>query len=189
MARNGDRSRSIDLQDRRRRVFEAWTKGRPQYQIAQDEQVHPGQIVRDLDAVLAELKARDLDDKERARLDALARISTAEKELWDAWERSKKPKERNKAKKTTPGSNLPDGQAIAGQTKSEAEKVTEGRDGNPKFMGELRALWELRAKLLGLHRDPDEGGGNGPSMVIKVYGFNPNGRPGTQPAIGPPPAP
>lgn len=189
MAGHKERLRGHQLEERRRRVYEAWAKGRPQYLIAQDEDVHPSQVVRDLNHVLAALREKNLGHQDLIRNEQLAQIAVAEKELWDAWERSKKPKERNKAKKTEgAGKTDAEGKPVPGSapTSSQAEKVTEGRDGNPKFMAELRALWELRAKLLGLLITRDDDPSGGPSIVVKVYGFDPNNRPDQPRAIGPP---
>ena len=143
------RAHGETLEARRLRVWNGRCLGKSVYDLADEEKVHWSQICRDVSAVARKL-GRKLKPKdvEKVRLELLGKTFHAEAELLAAWERSKRPKERKKAKRI-------DAQAATGKSKgkpgkTEAEHVTEGRDGNPKFMAELRANWELQAKLLSL---------------------------------------
>jgi hypothetical protein len=170
---NGARLRGLALAERRRRVFAAWSKGRPQHLIADDEKVHHSQVTRDIDAVCKELHGRRLDESERDRYELLGKLAHAESELLAAWERSKQPRERRTTKTVRPGQG---GKTAA---RDEGGKVTEGRDGNPKFMGELRALWELKARLAGILKVE---GPIIPSAVTFVGGVDPAVVTGDRPA-------
>lgn len=136
--------RGESLEQRRLRVFRAWSTGTSQIELAEREKVHPGQICRDIAAVLHTLPGPDSNDAEKAKLTLLGKLLHVESELLAAWERSKKPRTRRKAKTVKP----------RGQSKAtgleEAEAVEEDRDGNGRFLELLQANWEKQAKLLGL---------------------------------------
>lgn len=165
--RNGDRRREHDLAERRKRVFEAWSNGEAQTAIAERENVHPGQIVRDLDHVLGELQKQDLDQAQGHLLDMLTWCAWAEGELRSAWERSKRTRERIKirTKRGAPKSKSKAPGVVKGQ---ETEKLTEERDGNPKIMSEMRAVRELKARLLGLLRNETPAGSTSITVVAGV---------------------
>ena len=146
MERRGKRKRGFDLEQRRQRVFEAWCNGKTQRDIAAAENVHRSQICRDLDAVLAELHQHNLDDRDSLRLAFLGKLIWQEAELMAAWQRSKKQRQRRKAKRINAGSP---------KQREESERIEEDRDGDPRWMERLHANWEMQAKVLMLSKDED----------------------------------
>lgn len=166
MARTTDRLRGFELDERRHRVFVAWCKGQPVHELAQAEGVHHSQIVRDLDAKIAELKTADATEEQAARCAMIGRIATAEAEAWAAWERSKRPRERRTARHTKRAATKAEkGQKAAAAAGIETGEIrTEERDGDARFLATLARLWELRAKLCGLiiSRHEHVGPGGGP---------------------------
>jgi hypothetical protein len=141
--RNSNRTGGSDLEKRRLRVFAAWTKGTTPLALAAREGVSRAQISRDVAAVCATLAPPDWTDADKSRLELLGKLAYAESELLAAWERSKQPRERRRAKKV-------EGGASGAPGRQEGEKITEGRDGNPRFWERLQSLWELRSRLCGL---------------------------------------
>lgn len=143
-----------DLLDQRRlRVYQAWCQGVPNYEIAAGEGVDPGQITRDVAAMLTEVHGRRVDIAEEETNRLLAEIDWQLQELRAAWERSKKPKDRKRAKRS-------EGLGRDGKgERRDAETVTEGRDGNPKFQSEITRLQEFRAKVQGLVKERHEHSG------------------------------
>lgn len=137
------RARGEALEQRRRRVFVRWALGKNQMEQAAEEGVDQKQISRDLAAAFASMAGKiGPEHVEAALLEMLGKIAHAEAELLAAWERSKKPRERRTGKQIKPSGGR------AGR--EEGTKLIEGRDGSVRFMTELRALWELKAKILGL---------------------------------------
>lgn len=154
MARNNQAENEIAA--RRMRVAQLYLQGIPQYQIAQQLKVSAPSITRDLAAIREEWLQSSILNYDARKAQELARVDFLEAEAHAAWERSKAPKKRDRAKKV----ELP-GKAVApvkgkaqtpapGSQRREAETITEGRDGNPKFLGEIRACVELRAKITGI---------------------------------------
>jgi hypothetical protein len=128
------------VQERRRRVFAAWTQGATQLALAEQEGISQSQISRDIAAVCAMLAPVDWREVDKNRQELLGRITYAESEMLAAWERSKLPKQRDKQKQSS------------GRGKGrldDVEVVREGRDGNPRFIERLESLWMLRARLVG----------------------------------------
>jgi hypothetical protein len=146
MERRGKRRRGFDLERRRQRVFEAWCNGKTQRDIAAAENVHRSQICRDLDAVLAELHQHNLDDRDSLRLAFLGKLIWQEAELMAAWQRSKKQRQRRKAKRINAGSP---------KQREESERIEEDREGDPRYMDLLLKNWEMQGKVLMLSKDED----------------------------------
>ncbi len=146
------------LEARRARVLKGWCEGKTQLQLAEQEKVVVGQISRDLAACWAKLAPQSEHDAKAALWELLAKVAYGEAELLAAWERSKQPREKKKGKKVEPGTGP--GKKVAGR--KEAETITEGRDGNPRFWERLESLWQFKARLLGL-------------LVTKVAPTDPSG--------------
>jgi hypothetical protein len=146
MERRGKRKRGFDLEQRRQRVFEAWCNGKTQRDIAAAENVHRSQICRDLDAVLAELHQHNLDDRDSLRLAFLGKLIWQEAELMAAWQRSKKQRQRRRAKRINVGSP---------KQREESERIEEDREGDPRYMDLLLKNWEMQGKVLMLSKDED----------------------------------
>jgi hypothetical protein len=164
------RKRGFDLEQRRRRVFRAWSLGTSRQQIADDEKLGVQQISRDLAATVGHLHgAKPRGDVEADALAMLGRIAHMESELLAAWERSKKPRQRSRAKVKRGKAEAAKGKRAdpnesGAVTGAEQEEVTEGRDGNPRFIDTLKALWQLKAHIQGILKQTLEhtGPGGGP---------------------------
>jgi len=160
------RSTKADADARRLRVFDAWSKGALNHEQAVREGIHVTQIQRDLDAVFANLSPGTEEAKGEAVRRMLAQIEWQMAELRAAWERSKKPKDRKRARRT-------EGLGSDGHgERRDAEIVTEGRDGNPRFMEAIKSLRELEAKLRGLLKEQLElSGTDGAPIAVRVIEF------------------
>ena len=81
----------------------------------------------------------------------------AEKELWDAWERSKQDKETSTKEKVLLAGNASGHAGKGGKTaknaneRNKASIKSEGRLPNSNYMGQLNKLWDREAKLLGMN--------------------------------------
>jgi hypothetical protein len=140
--------RHVGVEARRQRVFEAWAHGQRQYEIARTERVHQGQISRDISAVLAELNSdTPKEDRKQLLVEHLGFIAMLVSEALGGWHRSQQPRERRRAKNIRTPAN---GKKKGSIDREEGERVTEGRDGNPRFLERLQRLCELSARLHGL---------------------------------------
>ena len=74
---------------------------------------------------------------DQAKTESLLKLSKIEAEAWQAWQRSQQPEQTD----TVEGPE-------AGVTK--VKRTTRGQAGNAKFLAEIRACVEMRAKILGL---------------------------------------
>ena len=106
-------------------------------------------VSRDLKAIEQEWRERYLGPIDDHKSQIIAELEAAKLELWAAWERSRKPRERFKGK-TVSGQAKGKGADAKPAGREEKEKVTEGRDGNPRFLAEIREIDHLIAKIKGM---------------------------------------
>lgn len=161
------RTKRFEVMQRRARLAELFLRGQKnQTRLAELLGVDQGTISRDLEAMNKEWQATYLGDVNANKAEIIGELEASKAELWAAWERSKKPKERQRAK-TVKGS----GRGGSGD-RQEGEKSAEGRDGNPKFLQEIREIDNLIARLRGLITNKVDVTTGGESF-FKVYGFDP----------------
>lgn len=118
-------------------VAQLYLQGRFQHEIAQLLGVSQQQIAYDLKAV--QVKWRDVPEFELSELKVkqLAKIDILEREYWEAWQNSKKPKDTTNTSK--------DGDRIR------VGKRSEPRNGNPQFLQGIERCIAERNKMLGLY--------------------------------------
>jgi len=110
-------------------VARLYCQGMPQWKIGKELGVTQQQICYDLKIVRQRWLESSLRDFDEARAQELAKIDRVEAEFWDAWERSKRPR----------------------QSKEGMPVNTEGRDGDPRFMDGYLKCVHMRCELLGLN--------------------------------------
>jgi len=138
-------------------IHELSCRGYTQAQIGARLGLSQSQICRDLEKIAVMLSPKDATERAQRRARLLSKMRHAEKELWDAWERSKQDKETStKEKVLLPG--CASGHAGKGgktaKTANERNKASiksEGRLPNSTYMGQLNKLWDREAKLLGMN--------------------------------------
>lgn len=142
--------------ERRARVGALLLEGRSFSYIAETIDISLSTAVRDVKACEEEWKKRQAVGHEARVSRQLAMLDRIDMELWDAWARSKQPKEKRVAKNVTvgekPAQTEKKGAARAGpQERSEASLVTEGQVGDPRFLMGLLRSFEERSKTLGTY--------------------------------------
>ncbi len=183
-------AKKLEMAERRLRVgqlvAQAWTFTA----IARELKVTRRTVYSDFQAILADRK-QGVDE---VRDCLVLRLENLEREGREAWERSKKPKQKTGFKEVeNNGRTGKDGTPLPGNKRTENNINEEGRDGNPKFLGEARAAVMDQAKLHGLLRNDVEltgpGGGPVPITVVEVVKDAPvrdsGASPETSPASGP----
>ena len=96
------------------------------------------------------MSPQDATEKAKRRDRLLSEMRHAKKELWDAWERSKKDKETSTKEKVV----LPGHAKKGGKSANERNKASirsEGRLPNSSYMGQLNKIWEKESKILGMN--------------------------------------
>jgi len=112
-------------------------RGFSQSQIAAQMGLSQSQISRDLDTIGRLMSPQDATEKAKRRDRLLSEMRHAKKELWDAWERSKKDKETSTKEKVV----LPGHAKKGGKSANERNKASirsEGRLPNSSYMGQLK---------------------------------------------------
>jgi hypothetical protein len=132
--------------ERRAHVAEMHLRGIPQYEIAKECGVHPGQISRDIAYWLQELKETGLADTDAKRAIELEKINRLERTYRESWERSCGQKEITITKRKGSDANA----------ELEATLRRESRDGNPRFLEGIRWCISKRCEMLGLDTAPDQ---------------------------------
>ena len=127
------------VQQRRAEVARLYLIGQRQDKMAEYLEVSPSQITRDLQVLQKEWRASAVTDLGEAKGKELAKLDELEREYWEAWERSKKPRERSRS----------------GRTEGEKAVIsafieTEQRDGNPAFLDGVMKCIAKRCDILGL---------------------------------------
>ena len=112
--------------------------------IATDLKLSYQQVLKDLQIVEAQWRASALVDFDEARGIELAKLAAVEREYWDAWERSKRPK-TSSTQRTSPARR-----GFEEDVRVNVGLRTEERDGDPRFLDGVFRCIERRIKLYGL---------------------------------------
>lgn len=113
-----------------------------------DYTISHANIFRDMKQALIEwkkLRLSNIDDYVHAEL---AKLDKMEAELWEAWEKSKTGKLRNKSRNSKKPNKL-DAEVNEPDYYGYSETATETSAGDPRFMDILLNIQQRRAKLLG----------------------------------------
>lgn len=127
---------------------ELYLKGWSQTQIANYLEVSQPLISRDLKAIKAGWNAQRLEKYDAYINQELDRLRLLEKEVWDAWERSKTAKEQTLSEQLR--SAAVDDDITSGPAKVKVQRRTIEQVGDPKFLEQLLKIHQARARLLGL---------------------------------------
>jgi hypothetical protein len=129
--------------DRRNKIAQYYFEGKKQFEMATLLSVSEGQISQDLKHLRVVWQKRAFDSIDVKIAEELAKIDNLERELWEAWDKSRTDhtKTMNKAKGKANSVN-PDYKEI-----TETEVI---KDGEPRFLQGVERCIERRCKLLGL---------------------------------------
>lgn len=130
----------VSLVLRRQIVAERYLRGEYQSQIAQALGITQQQISQDLKVVRAAWLASTLRDFDALKSEQLAKVDAVEVEAWDAWARSKQPREVTVTEQTEGASAT-----------RKASVRREGQAGDPRFLERIQKCIEQRCDILGLH--------------------------------------
>jgi predicted transcriptional regulator len=123
---------------RRHFVAERYLKGATQYEIASEFGVSQAQISMDLSTIREAWLQSSIRDFDEAKSEQLAKIDVIEAEAWQAWERSRQPREVTLTEHTE------------GDKESRKDSVRrEGRAGDPRFLERVQKCIEQRCGILG----------------------------------------
>jgi hypothetical protein len=141
MARKGTRRRTQRF-DHRNRAVQMYLRGMKHADIAAVLGVERSTVTRDIKVAEEWFRNEAVDQLKYERKRSVAELSIVKENFWDGYEESKKPRERSKAAKRKAGES---------GTVETAEKQTETRVGDPRFLsGVVSTIQEIN-KLLGLY--------------------------------------
>lgn len=144
-----DKRPKIQRDRDRATVAELRLKGWTQQQIADYLEVDQSTISRDLRALELQWKESALRDFDLDRAMELERLRLAEREYWQAWERSQQSKETSIREQLRNAVASEEG-TIAGGGRVKIATRTEQKTGEAVFLSGVVKCIELRSKLLGL---------------------------------------
>jgi hypothetical protein len=123
---------------RREEVAQRYLRGENQYQIAEVVGVTQQQVSLDLKAIREAWLQSAIRDFDEAKSEQLAKIDVIEAEAWQAWERSRQPREVTLTEQT---------EGERGSRKASVRR--EGRAGDPRFLERVQKCIEQRCTILG----------------------------------------
>jgi len=159
-------------------------RGFSQSQIARQVGLSQPQISRDLEEIDKIICPHDATERARRRARLLSKMRHAEKELWDAWERSKQDKETSTKEKVLMPGHASGHAGRGGKTaktaneRNKASIKSEGRLPNSTYMGQLNKIWDREAMLLGMN-EPEQH-----DVLVKQVQFIEIVRPAPKPGTG-----
>lgn len=131
-------------------VAELRLKGYTQLQIADQLEVTQANVSRDLKVLEKKWRESALRDFDLDRTMTLEKLRLAEKEYWDAWQRSQESKETSVREQLRNAISSESGGPIAGNGRVRLSTKTEQKTGEAVFLNGVVKCVELQAKLLGL---------------------------------------
>jgi predicted transcriptional regulator len=124
-------------------ISELYLKGWSQSRIGEFLEIDQSSVSRELKKIKAAWKEESVRDYDLHVQEQLHRLSAVESEYWAGWERSQVAREQTLTEKLT--------EAVEGGSRVKAQKRSETRVGDPKFLEGLLKCIEQRAKLLDLY--------------------------------------
>lgn len=125
-------------------IAELYLKGWSQSRIGEYLELDQSNVSRELKKIKANWKAESTRDYDLYVQEEVRRLSIIEAEYWDGWQRSQTSKEQTLQEKLTEV-------AEGSDSKVKAQKRTESRVGDPRFLEGLLKCVDQRAKLLDLY--------------------------------------
>lgn len=150
------------IDKRRSEVAYLYCRGWPQHRLAAKFGVSRQAITRDLMVIRAEWRRVMLDSFDKLKSEQLAKIDAVEIEAYRGWRRSLKNAERTRKKAVSDGDSK----------RSEAETLSEGQAGDPRFLQIIMSCIERRCKLIGADapQKREHSGPGGSSIPLEVSG-------------------
>ena len=131
---------------RRKAVQEQWLRGVPVFEIADKLDKARSTIYSDLNAIMEIGREGVIGDRQEEWLwEEIAKLNRWEKEVNDAWERSKLDAEVRNAKLVkAPNEFAADGTVLPGAVRTESSKREEGQCGDVRYRGASVCLEALQ---------------------------------------------
>lgn len=158
--KRGSGKTEIELAEKEKvkiRIAELYLTGQSTYKIAGELSISQKTVHVYLTEIKKDWKERYITDFNEAQSRELARLDKLESEYWLAWERSKKPKVKEKRElEVVPGKTKANDKDKENEKESEKEitvaleRETEYTAGDDKWLEGIRKIVEQRCKLLGL---------------------------------------
>jgi DNA-binding MarR family transcriptional regulator len=136
------RAHQLAIAERRERITSLVLRRVSQKDIASQIGVSQGTVSKDITAVEREIACRRQANAEEIRARKLAELAEIKAEAWRGWENSLR--DGRKTQKGVLGAGVVDTSA------------TEQRDGDPRFLKEVRECISEECDLLGVRIDPEE---------------------------------
>ena len=151
--------KKLSTAQRRQVVARLYMQGKLQHEIGEEVQVTQSTVSRDLQAIREQWQEAAILDFNEAVNRELDRLDLYEKELWEAWERSKQPGGKTHTSVKGVTAKLSDyeitdeGIQHKGKRKhvpleTSTRKTSYARDGNPMFMRLLLQVSQQRTEIL-----------------------------------------
>lgn len=135
----------IQIQHDRMKIADMYCRGLYQSQIAKEMGLSQQTISRDLGIVRELWRDRAIASFDQHVANQLAKIDNLERTYWEAWEKSQKPKRKERASTSVGGKY---------DIEKAGTEVELERDGNPNFLMGVERCIQKRIDLLGL-KAPD----------------------------------
>lgn len=127
-------------------IAELYLKGWNQAKIAEYLELGQPMISKELTKIKADWKQQTTQDYNLYVSEELHRLAMIESEYWQGWQRSQEVKELTLQEKL-----IGEATAGSGDTRTKAQKKTESRIGDVRFLEGLLKCCDQRAKLLDLY--------------------------------------
>lgn len=138
-------------QERREQIAALYVRGQYQTEIARQLHVTQQQVSLDLKIIRAQWRASAIRDFDAAKELELQKLDALEREAWQAWERSKQPREITLTEQTEGAEVvLPDGETRPRAAIRKASVRRDATAGDPRYLEQIQKCIAQRCALLGL---------------------------------------
>jgi hypothetical protein len=144
----------VAIAERRQRVATLYIQGKGQCEIARALKVVQPTVSKDLTAIRAEWLASSLRDFDAKKAEELAKLDRLEAVAWEAWRRSCEPVELTATRRSESVRLQPNGRPTRVPVETKTTRSV-ARDGDPRFLAEIREVVTLRLKLIGALKPGD----------------------------------
>lgn len=133
--------KSVRIVARRQRVAELYLTARTQMEIAKALECSVATVCNDLKAIQKQWMDNAMLSFDKVKSRELAAIDRLEREYWDGWIESQKPKETTSTEQTS----------VGGGDRLRAAVRTEKRDGDPRYLAGVQWCIDKRCQIMGIN--------------------------------------